>query len=79
MSAKRRDFPSHWRPFWHLTRVEAEALLAQSVVENPRNGVRVTLLRVVGNGGFMTMDQREERVNVVLDDEGRIVDVDGCY
>lgn len=75
---KRKDFPSAWRPFYLKTLAEAARIIKDQQILNPRNGTRITNLRVL-DGGPAFANQDESRLNVTLDEQGRIVGVDGVY
>lgn len=69
------------RPFFPLlgmTLEEATAWLAANPTRSPVHSYYdVSIVRPLG--GPITMDHRVERLNVRLDDAGKIVHLDGCY
>ncbi len=76
---KRKNFPSAWRPFYMKTLDEAMTIIREKeIIGNPHTGTRVSHIRVL-DGGPKFMNQDETRLNVVLDEQGRIVNVDGVY
>lgn len=75
---KRKTFPQPYRALYGLTPEGARVYLVENEVLNHRNGIRITLLRVLTDGGVHFTDQREERLNVFLED-GKITATDGPY